>query len=66
MQPYLHLIYIVDTIFRVDTLRMLLTKFSNNPLSSFRGEDFNEKLKIDDNDDRCQVTTKAHMAIKTR
>ena len=37
-------IYIINTVFKVDTVRALVTRIGNNPLSGFRGEDFKRKV----------------------
>ena len=55
-----------DTIYKLDTLRIIQANFGLNWPSGFRGEDFWKKLTTYDGrrttDDGRQVMTKAHMA----
>ena len=66
----LRLIYIIDMIFKVNTIWVLLNKFGNNPLSGFTREDLQSKVnherkqRMTTDDDTHQKMATAHMAFQ--
>jgi hypothetical protein len=54
-----------DTILKLDTLVMILTKFGFHWSSTFRGEDFWKSLRSTP-DAGCQVMAIAHMTLRVR